>query len=171
MENVIAKDTFLLNGMVPHSMMTGEMTDISNLSNFGWYEWVKFRKPGEPYPAPTEWLGRCLGPAANKGNEMSQYVLTSSGEVLPVQTLRKLTESDKSNPNEIKARKKMDEYIINRFVMLRVSLIIGSNEEESRVIPSNSKMKMQYCHLKKMIHLHLNTIPITMGRWNMSSLM
>ena len=57
-ENVIAKDNFLLNGMVPHSMMTGEMTEISNLCNFGWYERVKFRKPGEAYSSPTEWLGR-----------------------------------------------------------------------------------------------------------------
>ena len=42
-ENACAKDNFLLKGNSPHSMMTGEVTDISNLCNFKWYEWVKFR--------------------------------------------------------------------------------------------------------------------------------
>ena len=39
-ENACAKDNFLLKGNAPHSVMTGEMTDISNVSNFRWYEWV-----------------------------------------------------------------------------------------------------------------------------------
>ena len=64
-ENACAKDNYLLKGSCPHSMMTGEMTDISNLCNFKWYEWVKFRKPGEQYPYPTVQLGRYLGPAIN----------------------------------------------------------------------------------------------------------
>ena len=62
-ENSMAKDNYLLKGSVPHSYMTGEMTDISNLCVYNWYEWIKFRKVGEQYPYPTEWLGRCLGPA------------------------------------------------------------------------------------------------------------
>ena len=44
---MLAKDNHLLNGSVPHSVMTDEMTDISQICNFRWYEWVKFRKPGE----------------------------------------------------------------------------------------------------------------------------
>ena len=104
-ENSSAKDNYLLKGAVPHSMMTGEMTDISNLCNFQWYEWIKFRKPGEPFPYPTEWLGRCLGPAHAKGNAMSQHVLTEAGEVLPVQTLRKLSQAELSSPKEIEKRK------------------------------------------------------------------
>lgn len=35
-----------LNDMVPWSMMTGEVTDISHLCNSQWYEWVKFRHVG-----------------------------------------------------------------------------------------------------------------------------
>ena len=114
-ENASAKDNYLLKGSVPHSMMTGEMTDISNLCNFNWYEWVKFRKPGEQFPYPTEWLGRCLGPSNSQGNAMSQNVLTESGEVLPVQTLRKLTPAEVSSPTEIEKRNKMDSVIRKRF--------------------------------------------------------
>ena len=80
----------------PHSYFTGELTDISNLCNFKWFEWVKYRKTGEGFPMPSEKLGRCLGPAKNQGNLMSQYILTEAGEVIPIQTLRgSLTESEK----------------------------------------------------------------------------
>ena len=59
-----AKDNFNLKGDTPHSMLTGELTDISNLCNFAWYEWVKFRREGPQadFPYPTEHLGRCLRP-------------------------------------------------------------------------------------------------------------
>ena len=114
-ENSIAKENYLLKGSVPHSVMTGEMTDISNLCNFKWYEWVKFRKPGELYPYPTEWIGRCLGPATSKGNAMSQHVLTESGEVLPVQTLRRFTPSELASPIDTAKRERMDQIIRKRF--------------------------------------------------------
>ena len=114
-ENALAKNNHLLKGSVPHSVISGEVTDISNICNFGWNEWIKFRKPGEKYPYPTEWLGRCLGPAHNKGNEMSQSVLTEAGEVLPIQTLRKLTEAEVNNPNEKERRKRMDEFVFSKY--------------------------------------------------------
>ena len=114
-ENSSAKENYLLKGSVPHSMMTGELTDISNLCVFKWYEWVKFRKIGEQFPYPTEWIGRCLGPARSKGNAMSQHVLTESGEVLPVQTLRRLTPAEIASPIEVAKRERMDAYITKRF--------------------------------------------------------
>ena len=113
-KNATASENYLLRGDVPHSYMTGDMTDISHLCNFGWYEWIKYRREGNSakFPYPNELLGRCLGPARNKGNMMSQRVLTSKGELLPVQTLRKLTKSEIENPNEIMQRQKFNEYIL-----------------------------------------------------------
>ena len=92
------------------------MTDISHLCNFGWYEWVKFRREGSTaaFPYPVEQLGRCLGPAKNKGKILSQRVLTSKGELLPVQTLRKLTPAELDNPAEKKRRDEFDAYILER---------------------------------------------------------
>ena len=114
-ENCCAKDNYLLKGSCPHSVMTGEMTDISHLCNFKWYEWVKFRKPGEQYPYPTEQIGRCLGPAINKGNMMSQHVLTETGEILPTQTLRSLTQNEIESPTEKEKRKRMDDVIRRKY--------------------------------------------------------
>ena len=103
--------------MTPYSHLTGETTDISHLCNFAWYEWVKYRKTGEEtgFPSPTERLGRCLGPANNKGHIMSQYVLTDAGEVIPIQTLRKLTQSELDGEHDLQQRKAFDESIRKRF--------------------------------------------------------
>ena len=101
-----------LNGMVPRSMMTGEVTDISHLCNFQWYEWVKFRRmgPEAAYPYPSEHLGRCLGPAKNKGTAMSQNILLMNGKVIPVQTLRSLTPAEIDSSLE---KTKRDEFDAN----------------------------------------------------------
>ena len=109
----MARNNFQLDGMTPHSFLTGEITDISNICNFGWYEWVKYRKlgPDANYPLPSEMLGRCLGPCRNKGNEMSQSVLTEDGNVLPIQTLRSLTAAEIDNEGERKWREAFDEKI------------------------------------------------------------
>ena len=116
-KNATASENYLLRGDVPSSYLTGDLTDISHLCYSGWYEWVKFRREGETakFPFPTEHLGRCLGPAINKGNAMSQRVMTERGEVLPVQTLRTLTQAEIDNPSEKKQRERFDEYIRNRY--------------------------------------------------------
>ena len=36
----IAHDHYQLQGMTPKTKLTGQLTDISNLCEFGWYEWV-----------------------------------------------------------------------------------------------------------------------------------
>ena len=107
----------LLGGMTPQSHLTGEPTDISHLCNFGWYEWIKYRKTGEEtgFPSPNEKLGRCLGPANNQGHVMSQYVLTDSGEVIPIQTLRKLTQSERDSEHEGHQRNIYNERIRKRY--------------------------------------------------------
>ena len=112
-----AKNNPNLDGMVPRSMMLGEVTDISHLCNFQWYEWVKFRRmgPEAAYPYPSEHLGRCLGPARNKGNAMSQNVLLMNGKVIPVQTLRSLTPAEKDSELEKRKRKEFDDSIFKLY--------------------------------------------------------
>lgn len=58
-----AHDHFQLDGTTPKSKLTGQPTDISNLCEFEWYEWVQFRYANNQFPEPHEHLGRCLGPA------------------------------------------------------------------------------------------------------------
>ena len=82
--NAIANNITILQGQVPQSRMTGQPTDISALCEFGWYEWVKYRREGAKFSFPHERLGRALGPATNSGTMMSQCILNVTGDVLPL---------------------------------------------------------------------------------------
>ena len=113
--NHTAKDIFSLQGEVPETIMTGQPSDISVLSEFKWYEWVKYKREDQSFPIGTYRLGRCLGPATNQGNKMSQFVLTEKGQVMPIQMIRKLTPSEMLNPSEVEKRKEFDAYIKQRY--------------------------------------------------------
>ena len=68
----------------------GEQGDISNLCQFRWYEWCYFHDHKAPFPHNQEVLGHVLGPARGEGNELSQWVLKSNGNVVPRRTVRAL---------------------------------------------------------------------------------
>ena len=101
--NLIPRPLFQNKGMSPHEVTFGSQGDISNLSSFGWYEWVYYRDFGS-FPENREKLGRALGPSINDGNEMAQYVLTSKATVIPRRTLRRLTDAETHSPIEIHKR-------------------------------------------------------------------
>ena len=73
--NMTAKDLFQLQGTTLHTITFGEEGDISNICQFGWYDWVYFRESVAVFPYLVEVLGRCLDPTKNEGNEMAQWVL------------------------------------------------------------------------------------------------
>ena len=113
--NAIARDDLHCQGQPRETVMTGQPTDISNLADFKFYDWVKFRRDGIKFPFSSYQLGRCLGPAIDQGSRMCQYILTDKGQVMPVQTLRRLTPSELNNPFEIEARKSFDDFIRKRY--------------------------------------------------------
>ena len=100
-----AKDLFQLQGTNPYTATLGDVGDISNLCQFGWYEWVYFREGKASFPYLTEVLGRCLGPTRNEGNEMCQAVLQMNGQILPRRTLRRLTKDELSPSNTVELQK------------------------------------------------------------------
>ena len=114
--NLTAKNIFQLEGQNPHLATFGEMGDISNLCQFGWYEWCYFRQHTAGFPQMQEELGRCLGPAKNEGNEMCQWVLQMNGEIVPRRSLRRLRAEEISVTNEAESRKEaqFDEAITKR---------------------------------------------------------
>ena len=83
-------DQIKVRGSNPHTETFGDQGDISNLCQFQWYNWCYFRDHKAPFPHNQEVLGRVLGPARGEGNELSQWVLKSSGNVVPCQTIRAL---------------------------------------------------------------------------------
>ena len=86
----------------------GEMGDISNLCQFGWYEWVYFLQHTAVFPYQKEELGRCLGPTNNEGNQMCQWILQQNGQIVPRRTFRRLRPIELSVTNEAEATKRAE---------------------------------------------------------------
>ena len=67
------------------------------------------------FPYPLHVLGRCLGPAKNKGNKMLQWVINQHGQIVPRRTMRKLTPDKLLRESEIKKREVFDYAIRTRY--------------------------------------------------------
>ena len=113
--NLTAKNAFKLHGSTPHTVTTGDEGDISNLCQYGWYEWCYFRDQTAAFPNNKEVLGRVLGPARGAGNEMAQWILKANGRVVPRRSLRPLKNDEIHSPVEIKKREVCDELIKRRW--------------------------------------------------------
>ena len=113
--NLTAKPNFKLHGSNAHTLTLGEEGDISNLCQFGWYDWCYYREHTAKFPNQQEVLGRVLGPARGEGNEMAQWVLKGNGKVVPRRSCRPLNEAETYSPVEIKKRKLFDELIERRY--------------------------------------------------------
>ena len=109
--NLTAKSNFKLHGLNPYTVTTGDEGDISNLCQFGWYEWCYFREQTAAFPNQREVLGRVLGPSRGEGNEMCQWVLKANGKVVPRRSVRPLHEAEIHSPCEIRKRETFDELI------------------------------------------------------------
>ncbi len=108
--NLTARSTHKLGGLNPYTATRHEPADISNIATFGWFEWCycleDHNSSYHKFPKPLQVLGRCLGPSKNYGNEMAQWVLKQSGQVIPLRTLRRLTPHELSVTNEDERNKR-----------------------------------------------------------------
>ena len=109
--NATAKGLFQLHGVTPHEATFGEEPDISNICQFGFYDWVYYREQTAKFPYPSEMLGRVLGPSDGEGNEMSQWILRVDGRIIARQTVRPLTPDEYSSKIEQTKRQAFDENI------------------------------------------------------------
>ena len=106
--NMTEKNLFQLQGQNAHTTTYGEQGDISNIFQFGWYEWVYARDGSELFSRMTEILLRCLGPTKNEGNEMTQWILKINRKVLTRRSLRKLHPDEMSKETDIAKRSSFD---------------------------------------------------------------
>lgn len=113
--NLTARNLFQLHGTNPYTALTGNEGDISNLCQFGWYEFCYYRENTEKFPFNKEVLGRVLGPAKGEGNEMAQWILKANGNVVPRRSPRKLTVAELHSETEAKKRKVFDVLIEKRW--------------------------------------------------------
>ena len=98
--NLTSKNLFQLNGANTNLKIVGETGDISNLCQLGWFEWCYYCNRNN-FPYPEEKLARCLGPAANYSNEMSQYILKDTMYITASHTVRSRTEDENRDLNII----------------------------------------------------------------------
>jgi hypothetical protein len=109
--NLTAKDNFKLHGSNAYTLLTGAEGDISNMCQYGWYDWCYYREQKAKFPFNREVLGRVLGPAKGEGNEMAQWILKENENVVPRRTVRPLQVDEVHSPTEIKKREIFDDLI------------------------------------------------------------
>ena len=113
--NLTARNAFKLHGSTPHTVTTGDEGDISNLCQYGWYEWCYFRDQTVAFLNNKKVLGRVPGPARGAGNEIAQWILKVNGRVVLRRSLRPLKVDEIHSPLEIKKREVFDELIQRRW--------------------------------------------------------
>ena len=108
--SLTARDMFQLQVSNPHTTTFGKEGDISHLCQFAWCERVYFydNSSATHFPFLKAMLGRVLGPAKNKGNEMRQLCLKSNGKVVPRRTVKRLTDEQLAPSNAIEIAKRTD---------------------------------------------------------------
>ena len=115
LHNRIAHDYFLLQGHTPFFKLTGRMPDISELVDLSFYDWCIYRDPIAKFPENPMKIGRYLSPAHHCGNAMTNNILTSTGRVLPITTVRPLNEEELNSPTETAKRKVFNDFIRSKF--------------------------------------------------------
>jgi len=97
----LVSDRLENRGAVPEEVITGDTPDISNLSEFAWYEWVWYH----PRPGEAKLLGKWLGPSHEVGQAMCSKVLTSKARVVSRTSVFPLSTED-VNSEVVKQMKK-----------------------------------------------------------------
>ena len=103
--NLTSRNMFKLQGLIPHTALIGEYSGISNLCQFCWFEWIYYRDDKKNFPEHKERLGKSLGSRKGVGNEMCQWVLQPSGEVIERRTVIPLTVTEINNKVESEKQK------------------------------------------------------------------
>jgi hypothetical protein len=108
-------DIFGLEGKVPESKVKGETVDISTISEYAWYEWIKFRDTAAKFPVSKIQLGRDLGAAIDIGPAMARKILKKNGSLMYRASVRPLTPDEIQSPTEKKEREEFEVAIENKF--------------------------------------------------------
>ena len=106
-----ARSHYKLQSQVPEAHLTGQTPDISNLAEFGFYDWVKYYA----FADSEQSLGRWLGPADDEiGSAMTFKILQKNCVIYFTATVRPLTEQEWNDPVEIQHRADFDQVVLQR---------------------------------------------------------
>ena len=127
--NLTRRNLFQLNGYTPYVATFGQQGDMSNVCQFGWYEWCYYRQDcNMKFPFQKRRLMRVWGPLKNEGNEMAQAILKIDGMVIPRRSVTKLSVSKINNESKRIERVRFDETI---YMMHGDSVTIRDNSSHT----------------------------------------
>ena len=89
---------YMTAGQVPETLMTGNTADISQICQFGWYDWVMYYDNIPSFPDNKALLGRYLGPALDTGSMLTAKILKPNGQYVCCSTLRHLDDNELASP-------------------------------------------------------------------------
>ena len=92
--------------------MHGMSSEISDICEFEFYEWVMFNDSQATFPETEFHVGRWLGPAIDVGYALTYTILKSNVQVVPRSTIKHLTLDELANPYHISMTKAFDNKII-----------------------------------------------------------
>ena len=105
---------FELDHQTPEAKMHGMSSDISDICEFEFYEWVMFNDSQATFPETKFQVKQQLGPAVDVGSALTYKILKSNGQVVPRSTIRHLTLDELTNPDHIAMTTDFDENIIQK---------------------------------------------------------
>jgi hypothetical protein len=108
-----SNSVYMTNGKVPETIMTGSTANISQICEFGWYDWVMFQDNVPTFPDVKLILGRYLGPATNVGSALTPKILKSNRQTICRSTLRHLNNEEIHCPIHQELHRVFDETIAN----------------------------------------------------------
>jgi hypothetical protein len=130
-----------LDDRTPLEVMTGETPDVSEFTDFDFYEFVIYYDPndcGEDGAARRK-LGRWLGPSKSIGQGLCYYLLKSNGRFIARSTARPITLDDYNKYPELKQEMKdFNEQVKSHIGIFDDSLILQSeadDPEEALFVP------------------------------------
>jgi hypothetical protein len=99
----VAHNITSLDGQTPETLMSGGTTDISNLCEYEWFQWIWYRDQISSFPDDNKVLGRYLGPSKSIWPEMCMHILKPNGRIIQRTTAGPLTPAE-LNTDAIKSQ-------------------------------------------------------------------
>ena len=87
--------------------MNGMSSDISDICEFEFYEWVMFNDSQATFPQTKFHVGIWLGPTVDVGSALAYKILKINSQVVLRSTIRHLTLDELTNPDHIAMTKKL----------------------------------------------------------------
>ena len=119
--NRTAKKKSELHGSYALTLFTGDESEISNIFQFGWYDWCYYNYRTSKYLFTREVLGWVLVPVKREGNDMDKWIIKPNGNVLPRQKLMPLKVTDVHSETDSKKRDTFDS-LMDKMCWISVSL-------------------------------------------------